>query len=67
MDKKWGKYALVLAAVSAVVGVCAFIFKKKKSASEEEDEFLDSFEDTDFDLDKDLEPIKDRDYISLDN
>ena len=67
MSKKWTKYLLVLSGIGAAIGLALAFFKKKNSAADTENEFSDSFEDEDFDLDKDLEPITNRDYIALDS
>ncbi len=60
---KWLKRLLGLAAIGgAAAGVFYFL---KKSESDIEEEFEDVFEDEDFDLDNDLKPASDREYVSL--
>ena len=50
----------LLAGISIVLSICAF--KKIFSGKHTEE---DIFEEDDFDLDKDLEPVKERAYVSL--
>lgn len=60
---KWIKRILGLAAVgSAAAGLAYYL---KKSSSDETDEDMDDFEDEDFDLDHDLKPVTDREYVPL--
>ena len=60
---KWGKRLFgLLAAGSAVAGL-VYYFKKRDSYNE--DDFSDAFEDEDFDLDSDLKPVTDREYVPL--
>ena len=60
---KWVKRLLGVAAIgSAAAGLFYFL---KKSDSDAEDCFDDEFEDEDFDLDNDLKPAVDREYVSL--
>ena len=60
---KWLKSLLGIAAIGgAAAGLFYFL---KKSNSDLEDEFDDVFEDEDFDLDNDLKPAADREYVSL--
>ena len=60
---KWLKRLLGVAAISgAAAGLFYFL---KKSDSDLEEEFDDVFEDEDFDLDNDLKPASDREYVSL--
>ena len=40
-------------------------FKKKQHTLDDNSEFSDDFEDEDFDLDSDLEPVTQRSYVSL--
>lgn len=66
MSKKTVKLLSVLAGIAAAIGFGIAFFKKRKAGCDEENEFSEDFEDEDFDLDNDFEPIKDREYISLD-
>ena len=60
---KWLKRLLGIAAIgSAAAGLFYYL---KKSDSDIEEEFDDVFEDEDFDLDNDLKPASDREYVSL--
>ena len=60
---KWLKHLLGVAAIGgAAAGLFYYL---KKSESDIEDEFEDCFEDEDFDLDNDLKPASDREYVSL--
>lgn len=61
--KNWGKKLLGLAAVSSAAA--GLIYYSKKKDINEDDEFADDFEDEDFDLDSDLKPVTDREYVSL--
>lgn len=66
MSKNWSKYLLTLTGIGAAIGLGIVCFKKRKAGCDTENEFSEDFEDEDFDLDNDLEPVKDREYISLD-
>ncbi len=60
---KWIKRVLGLAAVgSAAAGLYYYL---KKSSSDNTDDDMDDFEDEDFDLDNDLKPVGDREYVPL--
>ena len=60
---KWIKRVLGLAAVgSAAAGLYYYL---KKSSSDTTDDDMDEFEDEDFDLDNDLKPVGDREYVPL--
>lgn len=60
---KWIKRMLGLAAVgSAAAGLYYYL---KKSSSDTTDDDMDEFEDEDFDLDNDLKPVGDREYVPL--
>ena len=59
---KWSKKLLGLAAIgSAAAGLVYYLKKSKKN---EDDDFNDDFEDEDFDLDNDLQPV-DRGYVAV--
>ena len=60
---KWLKRLLGIAAIGGAAAGLFYFFKK--SNSDLEDEFDDVFEDEDFDLDNDLKPASDREYVSL--
>lgn len=60
---KWIKRVLGLAAVGSAAAGLYFYLKKASSDNKEED--MDEFEDEDFDLDNDLKPIGDREYVPL--
>lgn len=60
---KWIKRVLGLAAVgSAAAGLFYYL---KKTSSDDVDDDMDAFEDEDFDLDNDLKPVGDREYVPL--
>lgn len=60
---KWMKRILGLAAVgSAAAGLAYYL---KKSSSDDMGDDMDDFEDEDFDLDNDLKPVTDREYVPL--
>lgn len=60
---KWCKKLLGLAAIGAAVAGLIYYFKKNDTC--EDDEFSEDFEDEDFDLDSDLKPVSDREYVPL--
>lgn len=62
---KWFKRILGLTAISGAIAGLVYYFKKSGSCREEED--MDDFEDEDFDLDNDLKPVSDREYVPLNN
>lgn len=60
---KWSKRLIGLAAMgSAIAGLVYYL---KKSDSPIEEDMTDDFEDDDFDLDHDLKPVSDREYVPL--
>ena len=59
---KWMKKLLGLAAIGSAAAGLVYYFKKSKKDVDEE--FNDDFEDEDFDLDNDLQPV-DRGYVDL--
>ena len=59
----WIKRVLGLAAVGSAAAGLYFYLKKASSDNKEED--MDEFEDEDFDLDNDLKPVGDREYVPL--
>lgn len=59
---KWSKKLLGLAAIGSAAAGLVYYFKKSKK--EDADDFNDDFEDEDFDLDNDLQPV-DRGYVNL--
>lgn len=59
------KWLGVFAAIGTVIGLIVAFFLKKESRNAEEDESLDFTEDEDFDLDADLRPSGEREYVSL--
>lgn len=63
MMAKWFKRFLGLAALGGTIAGLIYYFKK--SSSDTEDDFSEDFEDEDFDLDSDLKPATDREYVSL--
>lgn len=67
MSKNKSKYLLALAAVGTVIGVGTVFLKKRNKNHDEKNEFSEDFEDEDFDLDSDLEPLAEREYVSLNN
>ena len=54
-----------LAGIGAAIGIGIAFFKKKQHTLDDNSEFSDDFEDEDFDLDSDLEPVTQRSYVSL--
>ena len=60
---KWSKRLLSLAAIGGAAAGLAYYLKKSDSCSE--DDFVDETEDEDFDLDNDLKPVSDREYVPL--
>lgn len=60
---KWFKRFLGLAALGGTIAGLIYYFKK--SGADTEDDFSEDFEDEDFDLDSDLKPASDREYVSL--
>lgn len=61
--KKWIKGLMGLAAAGGAIAGLIYYFKKQDAS--EDEEFDDEFEDEDFDLDSDLQPVSDREYVSL--
>ena len=57
---KWGKRLLGLAAIGGAAAAGTFYYLKKKDMVN-----ADDFEDEDFDLDSDLKPVSDREYVPL--
>lgn len=57
--KKWGKGLMGLVAAGGALAGLIYYLKKKDSCED------DDFEDDDFDLDSDLKPVSDREYVSL--
>lgn len=64
MAKKFGKILLGLTAAGAA-GAGAYYWLKNRHNEEPEDEFDDSFEDDDFELDDDLGEVAERGYTTL--
>lgn len=60
---KWGKKILGLAVIGSAAAGLVYYFKKKEAS--EDEAFADDFEDLDFDLDNDLKPVSDREYVPL--
>lgn len=60
---KWGKKILSLAVIGSAAAGLVYYFKKKEAS--EDEAFADDFEDLDFDLDNDLKPVSDREYVPL--
>ena len=59
--KKYWKWILALVATGVAAGLIIAHFIKKNI----EDDDLDEFTDDDFDLDVDLQPVSEREYVSL--
>lgn len=64
MSQKLGKFLLGLALVGTVAGIVISYLNKKDQAHTSTD-CTDIPEDEDFDLDSDLKPISDREYVPL--
>lgn len=64
MAKKFGKILLGLTAAGAA-GAGAYYWLKNRHNEEPEDEFDDSFEEDDFELDDDLGEVTERGYTTL--
>lgn len=60
--KNIGKKLLGLAAIGGVIAGVVYYFKKNDTT---ENDLEDDFENEDFDLDEDLKPVSDREYVSL--
>lgn len=60
---KWSKRLLSLVAVGGVIAGLVYYFKKSECCCD--DDYMDDFEDEDFDLDNDLKPVADREYVPL--
>lgn len=65
MSKKITKCLFAIASIGTVIGLGIAYFTKHNADCDTENEFSDNFEDEDFDLDNDLEPIAERGYVSL--
>ena len=61
---KWLKKLLGLAAIGGAIAGLVYYFKKV-NICDDDDDFVDDFEDEDFDLDNDLKPVSDREYVPL--
>jgi len=61
---KWGKTLLGLVAVGGAVAAGALYLTKKNKCEDCEDCDFE-LEDEDFDLDSDLKPVSNREYVSL--
>ena len=64
MAKNFGKILLGLTAAGAA-GAGAYYWLKNRHNEEQEDEFDDTFEDDDFELDDDLGEVPERGYTTL--
>lgn len=62
--KKISKYILGITAVGAAIAGVIYL-SKKQTPEDVEEMFSDDFEDEDFDLDDDLGPVSEREYVSL--
>lgn len=60
---KWLKRLLGLAAIGSTIA--GFIYYFKKISKDTPEDSTDDFEDEDFDLDNDLKPVTDREYVPL--
>lgn len=60
---KWFKRLLSLAVIGSIIAGVVYYFQKEDSM--ESDDYMDDFEDEDFDLDDDLKPVADREYVPL--
>ena len=64
MSKKWSKFLLALAGIGAAIGIGIAFFKQMFQYGGGGYHCV-YFEDEDFDLDSDLEPVTQRSYVSL--
>ncbi|MFV0364620.1 MAG: hypothetical protein ACK5LL_16240 [Suipraeoptans sp.] len=62
--KAFIKFIIKLLAVVAIITSCAYLIKKF-FLDEKEDEFSDSYTDLKYELDDDLKPVTERDYVSI--
>jgi hypothetical protein len=63
--KKFLKWFISLAAVGTAIGLIIAYFCKGRSDKCSCDDSQDLTEDEDFDLDSDLQPVRDREYVPL--
>lgn len=59
--KKYWKWILAIVAAGTAAGLLIAHFVKKNNETDEPDEF----DEDDFDLDVDLQPVSEREYVSL--
>ena len=62
--KKLCKFLIGVTAFSAAVAGILYL-SKKRTSDDDEDILSDDFEDDSFDLDHDLDPVPEREYVSL--
>lgn len=63
--KKFLKWFISLAAIGSAVGLIIAYFCKGRCSDSSCDDGQDFTEEDDFDLDSDLEPVADREYVPL--
>ena len=63
--KKFLKWFISLAAIGTAIGLIIAYFCKGRSSKCGCDDSQDFTEDEDFDLDSDLKPVRDREYVPL--
>lgn len=63
--KKFLKWFISLAAIGTAIGLIIAYFCKGRSSKCGCDDSQDFTEDEDFDLDSDLRPVRDREYVPL--
>lgn len=63
--KKFFKWFISLAAVGSAVGLIIAYFCKSRCCDNCGDDSQDFTEEDDFDLDSDLQPVADREYVPL--
>ena len=63
--KKYWKYFAAIAVIGTVAGLLIAYFCRKKCSKDIIDESADFTDEEDFDLDTDLKPVSEREYVPL--
>ena len=64
LKKYWKRFAL-LAVIGIILGLIITYFCEKQNKTYCDNDCMDFTEDEDFDLDTDLKPVSDREYVPL--